>query len=195
MLKRRRRRREERERMQMGDVFCFICQINLKIRSCFFIFVVSCDDKLINGREKKKRENEKERERRTDRRLCELIEIKSFVSRERIETGMLLVICVLLLLETGAVQGKSGVGHYSSQRSLANGGSAVHWSNSWLPSDINSWYDYGTSVGRADLSHQREINIGSFSLSFLRSLSLSRSHHLSEKEVTRDSLFSCFSHC
>ena len=64
------------ERMQMGYVFRFICQIKLKIRSCFFIFVefglvrlsfvVSCDDKLISTSE---RERQRERETRERERI------------------------------------------------------------------------------------------------------------------------------
>lgn len=47
---------------------------------------------------------------------------------------------------------KSGGGHYSSQRTLGSnsggfGGnqaqSSAHWGNTWLPSDLNPWYDFG----------------------------------------------------
>lgn len=68
-------------RMQMGDVFRFICQIKLKIRSCFFIFVefdlarlsfvVSWDDKLISTseRERERERNQRENYQTSDRRL------------------------------------------------------------------------------------------------------------------------------
>jgi hypothetical protein len=52
---------------------------------------------------------------------------------------------------------KSGGGHYSSQRTLGSnypggygmtGGNQLQnpmqWGNSWLPSDLHGWYDYGT---------------------------------------------------
>jgi hypothetical protein len=62
----------------------------------------------------------------------------------------------LFLVLFDKAESKSGGGHYSSQRTLGSGSTGSHgsgggsqfqnpmqWSNSWLPSDINTWYDYG----------------------------------------------------
>lgn len=56
----------------------------------------------------------------------------------------------LLLVLFNRAECKSGGGHYSSQRTLGSasiGGSqssnSIPWSNTWLPLDINTWYDYG----------------------------------------------------
>ena len=63
----------------------------------------------------------------------------------------------LLLVLLNKAECKSSGGHVSSQRSRGSaapggghgsiGGSqsqnSIPWSNTWLPLDINTWYDYG----------------------------------------------------
>jgi hypothetical protein len=77
--------------------------------------------------------------------------------REASSIGLFFLRLILVLLNKAEC--KSGGGHYSSQRTLGSsppagghgmmGGNQLqnpmHWSNSWLPSDINAWYDYGMS--------------------------------------------------
>jgi hypothetical protein len=66
-------------------------------------------------------------------------------------SSIVFILIKTLFVVFNKVNAKSGGGHYSSQRSLGagpSGGHGVsmgsqHWSNSFFPQDMNSWYEYG----------------------------------------------------
>jgi len=71
-------------------------------------------------------------------------------------SSIVFIFIKLFLVLFNKAESKSGGGHYSSQRTLGSNSAGSHgsvggsqfqnqipWSNSWLPLDINSWYDYG----------------------------------------------------
>jgi len=68
------------------------------------------------------------------------------------------IVIILFFVLFNKAECKLGSGtHYSPQRLHSTGSSgahgstggsqlqnSMHWSNSWLPSDLNTYYDYGT---------------------------------------------------
>jgi hypothetical protein len=68
------------------------------------------------------------------------------------------IVIISFIVLCNKAECKSGGGHYSSQRTLGSGPTSgghgmsaanqlqnsMHWSNSWLPMDINAWYEHGT---------------------------------------------------
>lgn len=79
-----------------------------------------------------------------------------FVIMVRQASSIVFIFLRLYLVLFNKAESKSGGGHYSSQRTLSSGSGGSHaslggnqfqnptqWSHSWLPSDINTWYDYG----------------------------------------------------
>lgn len=68
-------------------------------------------------------------------------------------SSIIFILITSLIALFNKANGKSGGGHYSSQRSLASGSSGGHgvsagnqqnyWNNPWMAQDMNAWYDYG----------------------------------------------------